>query len=323
MAERSVAARVIVLAVGVLAGVGVWLATRAAPTSDIRAAQTATTTPQPAAAADGLPPSRPTRRHRAPLPAKEAPLSSIAAELEARASAGDTRAACRLAVELLRCAEIEEFSTYLKRQGPSDQPERPIASDADLAWAERSANEDIWRIRQQEQCDLLPRSLRDQAWSRLRAAALAGESEAMLRYASSAQIGMGMDNAFLAHPGFDDWRREAPPMVQRLFRSGDEDAALLLMLSSMGDMDPLSGLMGGDRHVSLAYRLLFWKMRADAPPPPPTSTYTAIEVERAMRQAEAWHRDHFGNRLRPRRTDYGKIAPLSMLDTNGPAPCET
>lgn len=323
MADRRVRAWVVLLVVLLLGGGSAWLATPPRPSPDDAAARSTQAAPasSPPAAAD--PSARPARQAPAPLPGKDAPLSTIAVQLDALAAAGDTRAACRLAVELLRCAEIADLMDAVARQDAQPDPENAPEPDDDLEQAAHAADEDIWRIRQREQCDLLPPSLREQAWPRLRGAALAGEPEAMLRYANSAPIGMGVGNAFLGHTGFNDWRREAPAMVRRLFRSGDHDAGLLLMLSSSHDMDPLSGLMGGDRQTMLAYRLLFWRMRADAPPPPPTSAYSAAEVETAMRQAETWHRDHFGNRLFPRRTDFGKLAPLSWPNPKGPAPCET
>ena len=248
---------------------------------------------------DGLPIPRKTTKPPAPLPARDAPLSTIAVQLDALASNGDSRAACRLAVELLRCAEIESWMEEIARQGSPDIFELSSESAGDFDRADNWANEEIWRIRQQEQCRLLPQAMHDQAWGRLREAALAGEPEAIIRYASSPQVGMGMGNGFLHHPGFDDWRREAPAMVRRLFRAGDRDAAMLLMLTSLGDMDPLSGLIGGDQQTMLAFRLLHWRMRSDAPPPPPMTRYSAIEIEQATRQADAWHRDYFGGRLFP------------------------
>lgn len=272
--------------------------------------------------ADDLPTLPKPTKPPAPLPARDAPLSTISVQLEALARNGDSRAACRLAVELLRCAEIELWREELAREGSLDTSELSSEADGDFDRADKWASEEIWRIRQLEQCRLLPRALHDQAWDHLRDAALAGEPEAIIRYASSPQLGMGMGNGFLHHPGFDDWRREAPVMLQRLFRAGDRDAAMLLMLTSLGDMDPLSGLIGGDEQDFLAYRLLHWRMRSDAPPAPSMNRYSASQIEQATRRAEAWHRDYFAGRLFPKRVGSGKLTPLMMPNRDQPPPCE-
>lgn len=243
----------------------------------------------------------------------------IAGELEARADAGDSRAACRLAVELLRCAQIEDFLSTATAEDGTGVFEQSSERDSRLDDADRWAHEQVWHIRTREQCRQLPQALHARSWDMLRGAALASEPEAMLRYAqgTALQTSRGFQ---LGHPGLDDWRREAQPMMERAFRAGHREAAMLLWAGHVFDNEPYAGLITNDRERALALHILSSLQRGVGMPP--LERFNAAQIATAMRQAEAWHKTYFGGRTVAKPRDMGMISPLAQHDPGAAAHCE-
>lgn len=134
---KSQSTWVALLAVGAVA-VGIWLiASQPVNDGGVPAPATAPTTPAPRPVATALDSSvvrggigaprsaapAPTATSvpapsEAPLPALGVPLAQVIDDLEARARAGDARAACRLAGELTRCASVPWRRTFTGQANP-------------------------------------------------------------------------------------------------------------------------------------------------------------------------------------------------------------
>lgn len=246
----------------------------------------------------------PATRPATPLPPAGAPLPAIASELASRADAGDSRAACRLAIELLRCEALEAEA----RRQPGD-PGLPSHEDdfvaaGDLESANRVAELYLWRKERLAECRALPPALHDQRWDRLRAAALAGEAEAMRRYIDAHAL-LGAGHEMIRDPRFDAWRREAPRMLEQLFHQGDGWALMRLWIGSMNDDTPLTGLVPDDPARARAYERLIHDLagrRTGAPVRTGPVPSSAEELAVAPRQAQSWRQRYFaGRRLDPSR----------------------
>ena len=285
--------------------------------------------PLPAAHDDGLaqsvsvgdvPGNDSARMPAAPLPPVNAPIAAIATTLQQRADAGDSRAACRLAAELIRCRQDAAFLAAVAdpKSPMSDRLARAGKLDEAISLDERM----LLMSEQQQQCRALPEGLLDRAGEYLAAAARAGEPEAMILYVEGqhfAPTGMGR----LADPGFDAWRRETPAMAQALLRRGEPEAVFILALAYGDDEDWFGGLVPDDPLLSEAYSQLLRRLsgRADASRP---STLDAEDLLRARELAEDWHARHFDNR----RIERSELTRRLTLMTHrrpesSPAPCES
>jgi len=79
-----------------------------------------------------------------PLPPLDAPVATILASLEARARAGDARAACRVAMEKVRCHRVLTLPTNARKSTP--EIEARIERDRGLCnGVEVAHTEDAWR----------------------------------------------------------------------------------------------------------------------------------------------------------------------------------
>jgi hypothetical protein len=79
-----------------------------------------------------------------PLPPLETPVATIMADLEARARTGDARAACRVAMEKVRCHRVLTWPTNAGRSTP--EVEAAMEKDRGLCnGVELSRTEDAWR----------------------------------------------------------------------------------------------------------------------------------------------------------------------------------
>ena len=296
-----------------------WILWRAPQATDAGVANpqpVQTTEPAVGTAVDASPPGLPP----APLPPANAPIAAIAATLQQRADAGDSRAACRLAAELIRCRQDAAYlAAVADPQSPmSDRLARAGKLDEAISLDERM----LAKSEQQRQCHALPAGLLDRAGDYLAQAARAGEPEAMILYVEGqhfAPTGMGR----LSDPGFDAWRRETPAMAQALLRRGAPEAVFILALAYGDDEDWFGGLVPDDPLLSEAYSQLLRRLsgRADASRP---STLDAEDLLRARELAEDWHARHFDNR----RIDRSELTRRLTLMTHrrpesSPAPCES
>lgn len=226
------------------------------------------------------------------LPPSGSPLAESLGPLQALADAGSSQAACRLAIELLRCAHLESTKSM---RTPDGRPLDVIAAESgNLEHANRLGQMDIRRIELMQQCATVDPALLAAAPRYLAAAARAGEPEAMLRYATRAQDGGSFSSAFARDPDFARWRLEAPAMLMRALEAGRPEAVELLASAHRHDANPLSALFGNDPVQERAYQLLAARLRSRIASQ--SALEQASEETRAQQLASDWHGRYFDNR---------------------------
>ena len=230
----------------------------------------------------------------APLPAADLPVALVLPELRRRADAGDARAGCRLAFELIRCA------AYVDERGPVDRWLRKREEEAATIrifdgrpHANQVAEQEILLAGRAKECAVVPVADFARVDEVLYRAAAAGNLEAMLRYIDGQGFGLVgshvpsiyPDMGYLHHPGFERWRREAPRMAQELLRAGEPAVLFVLSDAYSNDESPFAGLYADDRARAWAY-VEFQRRRIGRPPrdasaltPDERSAAAAIEHE--------------------------------------------
>lgn len=231
-----------------------------------------------------------------PLPPAEAPLPLVYPSLQARADAGDGQAACRLGIELLRCQRLARFKDYTKQHLLHAEAEATKAGDLDLADELARANLHYREIGLA--CAALPPALIERGAHYLRQAALAGEPEAMLRYADGQGFRQSpWDYGYLRSPEFDHWRREAPGMIERALALGRPEAVHLLASAHTSDEGMLQGIVRNDPVQAVAHQQLIERLQgADGPRLPAGRDLPRLDTQQeqqALALAADWHARHF------------------------------
>lgn len=214
------------------------------------------------------------------------PLAVVNALL-ASADAGNRRAACRVAIELMTCQHAAAMKGErwvrgdLEALSGAEEADRQSRMDAAIAAVDT-------------RCQQVPAATRARTAELLAAAAHAGEPDAALLYAQGFHLMGHTASDFVAHPGFDRWRAEAEAMVWQQFRAGDRGAAFLLAIGAQDDFGLLGGLIDNDPVTARAMWLLMSRIsahRSTMKPLPP------IEERRAAGLAARWHHEHFDDRI--------------------------
>lgn len=295
------AALAAVLVLVVLAGWSLRSQQRAGSAPAMAMAATGANNPLPAAtpvnAGTG---EQPVTGGTAALPPPDAPLAQILPALVRRADAGDGKAACRLAMELIRCTQVADWASISMPKNDEHQQETDPALDE--YWDQRR----LWQLERQMQCRGVPASLRDRGSHYLVQAAHAGEPEAMVRYAEGGHwppSGRGI----VADPGFDAWRRDAAAMMYRALAAGAPEAVQLLMINYSDDFGLLSALVPDDPEQALAMHLLSARLFGTSESPHKSRNLSAGAVVRARERAEQMHERYFQNRRLP--SERGRLYP--------------
>ena len=229
---------------------------------------------------------------RAALPRIDAPLDVILEPLQARADAGDSRAACRLAMELIRCQGIEFLATI---PGFNDSThEANLEAKGDFDAADRVAAAEIERLRRQQECLSVPDSLKGQGTHYLVQAARAGEPEAMIRFADLQHWPLDGRGVY-SDPEFDRWRRDASSMLHRALDAGAPEAPFYLMMGYETDSGGQSSLVPDDPVKAEAMHLLMIRLHGwnERPVPRPLDVASRARAQALARQ---WHEGPFKGR---------------------------
>jgi hypothetical protein len=266
--------------------------------------------PEPAATPPATPPPAQLTRRRA----SESRLADIAPVLQARADAGDASAACRLGVDLLRCRQLanyrDDFAEDMRRQ------ERRAEEKGRLEDANSAAMMLLRYTELRRTCDGVDTALVERGGHYLRQAALAGEPDAVLRYAAGDTFGNGRDYRFIATPEFDQWRREAPQLLRQSLAAGDPGAVLLMLQSHATNAGLLASLLPPDpleaqTSRALARRVFGEQLRPEALQLPQTSDPELVEAAEA--RAAELHARHFGGTRHDFRRAAHAFLPLHDL----------
>ena len=259
--------------------------------------------------------------------ADEPALPPDLADLLLRAESGDDRAACLLGTRLTVCRYSGWFNDdnlEAMRQG-----EREAESKGDYEAANNTAAMLLSGTLARKTCSGLTPGLRRRTFELMRQAALGGEPEAIVRYATGQSLvddGM-MPYAFLRLPRFDTWRSEAPALLEALEQSGDPQAVLALLEASQ-EGNTFTMLMPPDPVRDAAYALLARRLFGEHPALGKfrvAKTLTPAQRREAEALARAWHEGRFGNQaFRLEDHTSGLYQPLAVhLEDSWPEPADT
>jgi hypothetical protein len=234
------------------------------------------------------------------MPPPDQPLRDAAASLRRRAEAGDSLAACRLGVELLRCAHLGNY--HPEHDQFMAQQEKELEAKGDHEGAVRIALGRSQHAQLLEACS----GVTGDAHRYVRQAALAGEPEAMVRYAAGETVSTGVVGmAYLTRPEFDVWRREAPAVLMRALDAGVPEAALLLAQAHAGEGSLLAMLLPRDSIEAGASQALTRRLFGDDPrvaklvssnAQVPAVALDAGQIAAAEQRAAEWHERAFQGR---------------------------
>lgn len=250
----------------------------------------------------------------ASLPAADTALVALWSSLQARAQAGDSAAACRLAIETLRCAFVEHTAPALAQ--PAAMPSNELAalfviesypqlllrppelSDQDATALDTFAAGQAQAL---ERCDGMQPSWSAMAPELLRAAAFAGQPDAQALYASGEGWFLATPGA-LASPTYEQWAIEAPLLLARMLDAGHPEAPGLLAGAYSGQTW-LAGLYQPDIELAAAYLMLNARLMGK----PELAVNPLRELDPAVRarardRADAMYEAHYAGRDTPTAT---------------------
>jgi hypothetical protein len=323
----------VVIAAGLLllvaAGVGGW---RARAPQPARAAAGAQEGPQ-RAPARALPAAQaharamPATFKASPLPPAEVPVALVLPELRRRADAGDARAGCRLAFELIRCAAYtdgrEDVDRWLR-----DREAHPGAAGIMVSGSPDFATQQVLLGERAQECAAIPAAELARADDALYRAAVGGNLEATLRYIDGQGFGrVGQfapatrpDMRYLRHPGFARWQREAPRLAQALLRAGEPAVLEQLHDAYLNDASPFAALLPDD--PARAFAIYTLERRRIGLPPDEVPGLTPADRDRA----DAILRELLAGPLRNAGADAKAVGalmhPAQSLARDATAPCE-
>jgi hypothetical protein len=231
----------------------------------------------------------------APMPPWGEPLGANFDALRRRADAGDARAACRIGVELSLC-EVSRRGSTRTGDAAAAAPQNAAARHASIAGVPQQGLRQGQNLA--DYCEGVDPAQQGLAASYLRKAALAGNRDAMLRYAQGAFFDGSREaldhNRYLQDPGFVDWYRDAVPTLQRALRASDPMAAQLLADAYADDHGLLDALIPDDPTQAFSYRLLLSYLRGGTAPA--ADALDPRQRADAEHQAQRIYRESFGSR---------------------------
>lgn len=188
-----------------------------------------------------------------PMPPASTEFLVALPNLQTRADAGDRRAACRLGYQLLRCqhARFLNFAEIRGEEGREFEHER----SGNLAAANHLAEEKLWHLELERDCRSVPVAIRERGADYLRAAARAGDADAMLLYGQGQHFNP-TGRGIAVGPEFALWAQEAPGMMHGALRAGNPTAAFSLHMAYADNFGFPNGLIPDDPYQTAVYYLL-------------------------------------------------------------------
>ena len=262
-------------------------ANTAADPTDVRTDEDASGSPRPDDA-------RATAAAPAPLPPPDAPFDTVVGELLARAEAGEAGAACRLSLELLRCAQVLQFGRYEAASNLEEAIQAEGVGDRRDAEYLLAQSDHLTALG--ERCRTIDADLVDRAPEFLRDAALAGDREARLQYVDGRNLFPPHDYSYIADPYFDRWRREAPRLLADLLEEGEPQAAIWMAEGRGGGEGAIQGLLRDDVARAQVWIAVVDQLYDDmtlvpVPVEPPSDERLPAVAATSARWRERWYGD--------------------------------
>ena len=226
------------------------------------------------------------------LPPQDAPVAQVFDALKQRADAGDAHAACRLAVDLLRCRDLPMLQAVAASpaEGGHDK-EADFAQRGNLAAANFFAEAKPGALEARQQCEGVSKAQAALAARYLRQAARAGIADAIVPYVDGKAFDPLAMFGMLRDPQFDAWRREAPELAMQALREGEPKAVSLLYGAYSGDHSLFAGLVRDDPVQARAFRILLETLQGA--PHRRDDALAPAQQEAAEALADRMYRDDF------------------------------
>lgn len=243
------------------------------------------------------------RTSRAPIEAATPAAASVAAlvpeslplaqrlpALESLAREGHPEAACRLAVERIRCAQLRRW----RPDGDDLERELRLESEGSLEQANDLASESLLRVRLKSECEQAGATGDADVLSLLAAAASKHGPAAVLYF----EVGRTLRHrrGIYQDPAFDALRRNAARHLQAAFEAGVPEASRSLQMAHWIDSDFATGLVEDDPARAWFHLVLSSQLFGTTLHPDTVARVGLPEADRARITAEATaHRlRHFG-----------------------------
>ncbi len=257
-----------------------------------------------------------------PLPPANMPLNEIYRLLQRRADAGDGKAACRLAIELIRCRQALHRSKYMSGDTDIEGSDggTPLKPSDKLRMANSIDEERLTVMEKVQSCGKVPANLSKQTFKYLRQAANASQPDAMMAYAD----GQGLDDtggfAMIRSNDFDVWRRDAIPVAQRALQLGVPEAVFLFSNGYSEDNAFFSSMVVDDAIHAETMKLL--RLRIEGKALPVQTTLDASGYQRALSESDAMFRNYFRGQVQPKVSFMKRLRFYTPSKNEELAPCE-
>jgi hypothetical protein len=236
-----------------------------------------------------------------PLPPIGVQVASIYDGLKQRADAGNTKAACRLAIDLSKCSQNKKVLESLSLGS---------ATDADFNASESQQMDDEFKLsalQTEKLCQGMTIAQLKERGKYLRQAAHAGIPVAMVNYANGA--GFENDMSLLQDPLFDLWKKDAVNMTERALSMGMPEAVAMLASAYASDSGRLGGLIPDDPVKAEVYRLL--GMRLLNVSIEPNNSLPKKDIDYAIAESNRMFAQYFQNQPTKQ-----KVSLLVYLEAN-------
>lgn len=254
-----------------------------------------------------------------PLPPANLPLAKIFSELQQRADDGNGQAACRLAIELMRCRHFNARAKYLTTD-PSNHKQEGNDSLNDQLLSENSQDEErLMILERTKSCENISENHYKQIFKYLRQGAYAAEPDALIPYVSG--DGLPMDFSRVRSHDFDVWRSEALPLAQSAMRIGDPASVLLLASAYDEDNDFFSGMVSNDPFQAEVMHQLHSRLFA-IPTSVRANQLTVEQNRMAVNEAEQLFQQRFRGQTVPRGLSVNPTTRFTSPRKDDRAPCE-
>jgi hypothetical protein len=265
---------------------------------------------------------KPVTKNNLPLPPANSPLNEIYNGLQQRADAGDAKAACRLAIELVRCQQALNMNKFMSVDPDSvveeaDQSLKPVDK---LKMANSIDEHRLTIMEKANSCNKISVSQLKQTFRYLKQAANASQPDAMVAYID----GRGLEGeggfALVRSTDFDAWRRDALPIAERALQQGVPEAIFLFDNAYSNDHSLFSGLIVDDTLNAETMRLL--RLRVEGKSPTVSTTLIASDYQRALLKSDDMFRNYFHGQVRPKINFMKRLASYASTQKEDFAPCE-
>lgn len=260
-------------------------------------------------------------RNNLSLPPANVPLNEIHDLLRQRADAGDGKAACRLAIELLRCRFSKNMSNYYssKSAGPDLAAENGITLKDKLFTQNSEDEQHIRYLEKNRSCSNISDEQYKQAFKYLRQGAYAGEPDALVPYIDGA--GLAPDFSAMRDRNFDTWRSDAVSLADSALRRGVPESLTLLGSAYTDDVSMFGGLVENDPFQAEVMRQLYFQLFSVAPSPT-SNLLTPEQKQSALRKSKELFADNFHNQVVARTNASKRLQFAMSLKKDDKPPCE-